>query len=310
MDQAAVLGRTWEITWKHKVLWIFGMLSAGLGSGFRSMSGRIRDIFQYQIQAEEIPQFERFLDSLSPEQAIGISSGIVVLIILLTIVFIILSILGLGGLIVGFDRADQDDRPGFGQLLKESSIHFWRLLGVSLMMLIVTFAASLLLFCGVLSIGFLTFGIGLLCLCPLICLLIPLGVLFGSYISLTQVAVVVDNLGVPDAFRKAWQTLQQNPGPVVAMSLILVVGGLIAGFFLATPMIAIAVPASTGALIEGGRAALSGQILSGLCLLLYLPVLVLANGLLQTFIVGAWTITYKQLSSAPSSQDSAIALTS
>lgn len=310
MDHTKVLSRTWEITWKHKVLWIFGMLSAGLGAGFRSVSGRVRNIFQYQFQAEDIPELERFLDSLSPDQAIGLSSGIVLLIILLTIVFAVISILGLGGLIVGFNRADQDESLNFIQLFKEGATHFWRLLGVSLMVLILTVAAVLLIFCGALSIGVMTLGIGLLCLFPLFCLLIPLGVLVGTYVALTQVALVVDKLGVLDAFRKAWQTLQQNPGPVIIMSIILVIGGMIAGFILAAPMIAIAVPSLSGVLIEGERTALTGQLLSGVCLLLYLPLLVLANGLLQTFVVGAWTVTYKQLSREAPSQDSEVALTS
>ena len=81
---------------------------------------------------------------------------------------------------------------------------------------------------------------------PLICLLVPLAFVLDAYVTLTMVAAVEDELGVFDAFGRAWQTVQENLGPVIIMALILILGGGIAGVVLMAPFFALGLPSLAG----------------------------------------------------------------
>lgn len=295
MDHVAILTRAWELTWKHKILWIFGIFSAGIGVGFRSFSGRFPEMFQYRFQTEDIPQLQDFVESLSPKQTLQFSLGFLIFLLLVGLLLYVISLISLGGLITGFDRAERNEPFQFMDLLRAGASHFWRLLGVSLTLLILVFAAMMIMFCGTITLGVATLGLGLLCLFPLLCLLIPISVLLGSYIALAQVAVVIDRMGVYEAFSKAWRLMYQNLGELAVMTLILVLGGIIVSFLLAAPMVAIALPAAIASMIKGEPTTGTGLLISGLCLVVYLPVLIFLNGLLQTYLTGAWTLTYHHL---------------
>jgi hypothetical protein len=43
----------------------------------------------------------------------------------------------------------------------------------------------------------------------------------------------------------------------------------------------------------------AGMLVSGLCFLGFLPILLLVNAVLQTFVAGAWTLTYRRLTGKP-----------
>lgn len=295
MDHAEILTRAWELTWKHKILWIFGIFSAGIGVGFRSFSGRFQNMFQYRIEADEIPELQGFIESLSPGQTFQLSFGFLFFLLLMALLLFLVSLISLGGLITGFEHADRDEPVQFNDILAKGLSHFWRLLGVSLTLFVLLFAAMFLFICATITLGVITLGLGLLCLLPLLCLLLPLGVLFGSYIALTQIAVVVDRYSVFEAFSKAWQLMRQNLAALAVMALILTLGGIIVSFLLAAPMLAIALPAATASLIGGESAAGSSLLITTLCLVAYLPILFFLNGLMQTYITGAWTLSYRRL---------------
>jgi hypothetical protein len=64
MDFGYVLKRAWEIIWKFKVLWIFGILaSCGQASG----SGGSNSGYRFSSQESNFsPQIERFFNQLNP----------------------------------------------------------------------------------------------------------------------------------------------------------------------------------------------------------------------------------------------------
>ncbi len=57
----------------------------------------------------------------------------------------------------------------------------------------------------------------------------------------------------------------------------------------------IAVPAVIGFTAADQDAARTALTSAALCLVLYLPVLIVVSGVLQTYITGAWTMTYRHL---------------
>jgi hypothetical protein len=129
-------------------------------------------------------------------------------------------------------------------------------------------------------------------------LLVPIFILVSSYIELTQVAAVVDHLSVLDAFGRAWKVVREQLGPVVIMTLILVFGGGVIAAILALPYILILGPAVAGAVIGGDQSLWAGIATSLICLVAALPFLLVLNGILQTYLNGAWTIAYRRLSAS------------
>lgn len=206
-----------------------------------------------------------------------------------------LAVIGQGGLIAGFRRADDGANVTFAEAFGEGMQNFWKLAGIRIVFFIAGFVIVIALILGTVLVGFATLGIGLLCLIPLLCLLVPLGLGVDSYIILTMVASVEEELGVFESFSRSWNTFRENLGPVVVMILILIVGGGILGFLIALPFIGIVVPAITGIIVGTELAVASGVAISLLCLMAAIPLLIVLYGLLTTYTTGAWTLTYRRL---------------
>jgi hypothetical protein len=97
MDFGEVLSKAWKIVWKHKVLWIFGIL-AGCGSGFSSNGS---NSFRNTYQGNDFPQVQRFIENIPVWVWILAAVAVVVLVI----AAIFLGTIGRIGLIKGAMQA-------------------------------------------------------------------------------------------------------------------------------------------------------------------------------------------------------------
>ena len=276
MDYGDVLRRTWQITWRYKGLWVLGLL-AGCGTG----GGGSNTGWQASGGGGQL------------EQAVMSIPGWIwvvfaILMLLLIVLVVVLGVIGTGGLIAGFRQADLGEDVSLGQAFRKGAKYFWRLLGfrVLLLLLGIVFAAVVV----VASIG----SLGL-CIIPLLCIGIPLAFLVSTYVSLAQVSLIDDDQRTLDAFRRGWELLRAHPGAILLMGLILVGGGLVIGLALATPILLIMLPFFAGLGSETQAGMTAGMLVSGLCFLGFLPILLLVNAVVQTFVTGAWTLTYRRL---------------
>jgi len=309
MDIGSVLTRAWNITWKYKVLWLLGILAgcsaSGRGSGGQFPSGFQGTDFgsgEFQPPGSQGPTpegMQQFIDRLSEGAWIPIVIGVILLLIFVSLVFLVLGVLGQGGLIAAFGRADDGHDISLGEAFRLGGEHFWRLFGIRVTVWVASLIIGLVAVIAIVLLTVGTLGIGLICLIPLICLLIPVGIAVDAYIVLTMVAAVEEKAGVFEAFGKAWVLIQKNLGSVLVMALILVVGGGIVSAILFLPFALIVVPAIVGAITGSDTALVSGLAISGLCLVLAIPVVVLLSGILTTYITGVWTLTYRRLSAKP-----------
>jgi hypothetical protein len=294
MDFGAILSRAWQIIKKHKALWIFGILagcsnastSGGSNSGYRFASVEMPGQFDLFMR-----QFERVPDWQIVTLIIVI--GIIVLAAVLLV--IILGTVGRIGLIRGTVLAEQgNERIPFGELFSSSMGYFWRVLAVNLVGWILLGIGFLIL---AIPLGILTCGIGLLCLVPLIW--------FAQLvIEQTNIAIVVENAGVGEGLRRGWEVVTKNLGPMIVMALILYLGvGLIAGAIIGLPIALVVGPAVAGIVIGATQEIpkiIGGSVLyAALCLVAYLPVLILLSGILRGYISSAWTLTYMKLTNPP-----------
>jgi hypothetical protein len=297
MDYGWVLKRAWEITWKFKGLWVLGILascSAGGGGGGRGggSSGT-----GYQFSGESDPrllQFQHWIGSIPEETwiAIAIVAGIAVLV--LGLAALVLGVLGQAGLIAGFNQVETNGTVTLGEAFRIGKANFWRLLGMRIVFWLAGILLGIVIAAVVVLTAIGTFGVGLLCLLPVLCLLIPAGALVGVYVMLTQVALVTEGLSVKDSFRRSWEVLKANLGPVILIGLIVLFGSMVIGLVLALPLIAAVLPAAAGLAFGTDQSTTTGLVMAGLCLVIYLPLVIVANGVLQAYVTGVWALSFRQ----------------
>jgi hypothetical protein len=302
MDFGYVLKRAWEIIWKFKVLWIFGILaSCGQASGSSGGNSGYRFSSQNGNVTSPIEQFFARLDPTIIALLIAIA---IIVVLALIVIAILLGTVGRIGLIRGTMKAEQGaEHLTFGELWRDGLTYFWRVFGLNLLIGVIIFLAIVILtiFGVVLTIG--TLGIFALCLLPLICLIVP--VFWAVYVIVEQanIALVVENLGITKAIERGWQVVLDNIGSMIVMSLILILGvSLIGGAIIGLPLLAVAAPAIAGVAIGTSNAIWNGLIVSGIFFIVYLPFLLLLSGVLRAYTTSAWTLTYLRLTHKPTQQ--------
>jgi len=307
-----VLTRAWQIVWKHKVLWIFGVLaSCGQGSvNFNSGSGG-GDGGGFGAPPDLPPQALQWIQTIEENLTTFVAVGIAVL-CLIWIVTVFLGTIGRIGLIRGTAQADGGaETLIFGQLFSESMPYFWRMFGLSLIVavpILIVFAAlfaGLIVFAASASEGSDAFAIAFLGMAPLIigcfCLLIPVIFVVGMIFRQAERAIVLEEMGVLPALSHGWDVFRKNLGPVILMAIMLAIIGVVVGFVLAIPVFIVVFPAMI-AFMFGEAQNTTPLIIAGVCLCLYIPVSLLLNGIVLAYIESAWTLTYMRLTK---SQDNA-----
>lgn len=295
-----VLTRAGQIVWKFKVLWIFGILAScstgggngggggGSGSDFDFGNGNVPPQMREFVRA--IEQFGAWL-----ENNLWIIAVAVLLLCIIWIVIIFLSIIGQIGVIKGAQMADEGaETLGFGEVWRASLPYFWRVLGLSLAFGLVVFLLVLLIFLPFIALSIVTLGVGLLCLIPLLCVFIPLMWALGVIINQSTIAIVTEDRGILDAVQRSWSVVRSNVGQYLLMALVLFIGGAIVGLVIALPVILIVTPAIFSLVISQGQN-FTGLMIAGLCFVLYLPVAIVLQGVLTTYIFTAWTLTFRRL---------------
>jgi hypothetical protein len=314
MDFGEVLSKAWQITWKHKILWIFGIL-AGCGSQVGNNS------FNYSLNdggggpgpgPSDIPglppglrQFffsvDQWFNQLSPIEIALIIAGALIISLLMFAFFIVLGTIGRIGLVKGALEGDRGAISlSFGELFQQVQPFFWRVIGLGLLLGLVFLVVGGAIGTVVVLFTIFTLGFGLICLIPLLCLTVPLGWFVGIIVQQAYVALIVENLSITEALQRGWEVTQKNLGPVILMGLILNIGVIIiGGGLVALPFTAIALPALGGLAVGTDAAVQGGLLVAGLCFVLYLPVMIVLGGIIRAYYESAWTLTFLRLTAPP-----------
>ncbi|RME89369.1 MAG: hypothetical protein D6770_04735, partial [Anaerolineae bacterium] len=289
------------IIWKHKILWIFGIL-AGCGRGGGGGGGNVD--YSGGPDRGVPPRMMPFFRDLGQwlEHNTWIIAVIILVVIVLTLLAIFLRTIGQIGIIRGAHQADRDmEAPlSFGALFSGSMPYFWRVFGLTVL---VGLAFAVLVIPMVLF-GIFTAGVGFLCILPLLCLLIPLAIVVGVVLQQAIIAIVVEDLSLFDGLQRGWEVVKSNPGPIALMTIILFLIGAVGGFILAVPVLVIALPVALVFIAGEGHSLTPLWIGLGL-LCLYLPIALLLNGVLTSYLDSAWTLTYLRLTHPPEADEEA-----
>jgi hypothetical protein len=294
-DFGGNLRRAWQITWKHKILWLLGILSA-LGGSRASLNFR-GPSFPNNFNPNNpdfLPRVQRQFPNLDQTALIGIAVGILCVIVIIALVLYVLHVIGRGGLIGGVQLADTTGQVSFGQGWAIGLKHFWTVLLIGLIVAIVA---------GVIGVAS-VFAAATICLIPLACIGFLIVAALAVFTYLAQIAAVTGNLSFSDAIGRALAVVQANLGAVILLAIILVVIDGIASFLILLPLTLVIAPLiAAGVAFANGnqQAGTAALAISGLCVVAWIPVLIVLRGILETWIVSNWTLAYKQLSAQPGS---------
>jgi hypothetical protein len=285
-DFGEVISRSFQIAWKHKILWAFSALPMLLS--FLIFPVMFVPIFFMENRSFGDPSFVE-------------NPLIILAIVLFSIVISIISYALYGvassSVILGVVRADEGaERFTFNELLNDSRPYWWRVLGV---MLLIGLGISLVFFVifGCFSLlGAATMGIGFICLQPLILLMYPLMLILYGVIEESQVAVVVENLGVMDAIKRGWELVRANFWRIVLISLIVYFGlGIVSSIIMVpfmAPMFAFPFFMGNGQFEPTPR---TMALFMGGFGCIFFPIMAFVQSIVLTFMKSTYTITYLRL---------------
>jgi hypothetical protein len=307
MNYGKILEKAWKTIWKHKILWLFGVLAgcsatgsrgggggggAGGGSGANAtvQPGSLDFLSPPMLQA--LNNFGEFIASIPIWVWFLLVIGLVLVGLVLSILFLLVGTLGETGVISGTglaDEADLDAPPlSFGTIFNNLKPHYWKVVLLRIGLHLIGFIVLLILLVPILLLISCTCCLGLL-------VLIPIGWLIDTLVNFTIIAMIEEELGIFPAISRAWQVITHNLGHVVVMFLILGVGGLIVGLIISLPLIFIPVPLVASLLISGGRMISVGLVLSILLSMAFIPLLIFLAGVLRAYILTSWTLTFRYL---------------
>lgn len=299
MDFGNILRRAWEIIWNNKILWLFGILAAcgsggggGGGGGNFSANASSGDLRNFPPEMQRFfSNLERSFGRIDEGEIFGLFILLFAIICVISIVAFLVSTYGRVALIEGASQANAGRKLRLGQLIGDSNPHFGKALILNFLLGIAVFLFFIvgLILVGV--FGAATFGIGLLCLIPLVCLLLPLSFAYNVFTEFANNALVIEGRDVFEAMRRGWQVLRDNLGEIALMALIVLVVGFLLGIVVALPVISVIV-GGAGAMFFGGSGVFENLWLLGIGFCGALLVTMVLSGILRSYLSSVWTLAF------------------
>jgi hypothetical protein len=308
-----VLSRAWKITWKYKVLWIFGMLaSCGQGGNNSSNFRNSYDSGTSPMNSEMARQFTEAIESMTTwfSNNMWALYALGALFILMILAQIFLNTVGEIGLVRGAYHADGGaETLAFGTLFSESLRYFWRMIGLGLLIWLPFFILFFGAFFALLfsSLGsaygdnysefgsyFVLFIIGFCCC------LIPLLLLLGLCHQVASRALLVDDLGILASIQRGWRLFTGNLVTLFGIWFMLLIIGLVGGIVIALPYLIAILPLMFD-FMEGTIQSWQPFINAGIFMLCYFPIFWFLSGVLRTYTETVWTLTYLEIRPTPES---------
>lgn len=316
MDYGKVLEKAWHTIWKHKILWLFGILAGcgvgggggspgGSGSGYQfSGNHGSSNKFMFTPNLEEMLKNIRIFFENIPAwgwAVILVAIGLLIFtfILIASISALFIGPLGTSGVIKGTILADEMDDEGHPLSLqlvfKALKPYYWRILLLRLLVMTAGLVLSLILVAFIVGPIILTLGLAIPFMIPFFFLIIPISLFVNLLIINSDIAVIDEDQSVFGAVVRAWQVITGNLGPMIVMLLILTIGQFILALFIALPFIIILLPGALSLLSNQVAIINIGVAISGLLLVFMIVIAIILNGVIKAYVLSAYTLTYRQL---------------
>ncbi len=296
MDYTDILRRAWQITWKHKALWLFGFLLSLFGGGGGTGG------------SQGVQQTFGAGDRLAP-----LSILVIVLIALLFVAFfvvlgIVVRYLSLGALIGMVREAEQTGETSVGSGWRMAWSRFLPLFGIDLVMGIpaaivalvligIGLSPLLLLLAEQEAMTILAILLTVLLMLLVVGFLIVMGLVLSVLGELARRQCVLQRTGVFDSIRAGYRIGRANLRHVALIWVMLLGIGLVYGILTAAlAFVGFGVAAVPAATVYAVTETVGASLLVGL--LFAIPGIVamsLLGGVYETFRSAVWTLFYSEL---------------
>ncbi len=305
-----ILSRAWQITWRSKYLWFFGLFAALLGNGgeleviFRGFSG--------DMSQGLFPALRRFAETgIFSKQAIANIGQLVLedpislffvlavfLILVILICFLIwLVIVSQAALVNNSANIIAGKNHDFKQGIEAGMKKFWPVLGLNLLIKIIIYLVFVLLSLPVIfSIGQSSFIKANLLFVISFLIFIPVGIVLAFIIKYAIAYVVIKGSQFLEAIKLGCQLFVKNWLISLEMAFILFFINFLVGFCLLLLFLVLAVPFLFLALIFAQSALyFNFWVIIVLALILYLSIIILVGAGLAAFQISSWTGLFIEL---------------
>lgn len=283
-DFGEVLSRAWQITWKHKVLWLLNLLPMlvlflvfpilfifFLYAG--SNPGRIENSFENPLLVFLLITFYIFI----------------------FVVGYALNTIARSSTTLGVIRAEEGiGSTSFMDLLRDGLQYFWRMIGVLLLVSLTIGLVFFVFFACIMGFILVTIGMGAICAQPLMLLMMPFSLLVMAFMEQAEAAVIADNKTVLDATRLALDLIKTHIWKYVLITLIVYFGTTFVTYLVMFPlMIPFFGISFLGSLSK--ELLRSSMWVIGAFMLIFIPVMAFVQGITITFMKSTLTIMYLRL---------------
>ena len=309
MDLGYVFRRAWQITWRHRLLWLFGFL-VGLGTASVRLSVSVS---RWNQPARGLPPevqraIANFLDS---PYRIPVLAALVLLALAIGVGLALLNALGRAALVDQVRAAEDRGAVNLRDGWQAGRRHLWPVFLIRLLLglpaIVVALAGALptitsaLLIAGqerpeVVIPGILAAEFTLLaCLAPAICLAVLLSIPLGVLQRLAVRACVLEGLDVRGSITHAWAMLREHLGPLALVWVILLTIGICAAIVIGLPLVLAMIPLLATALLTAFISPLLFIALALSVELLAWLVGAASGGVVETFFSAVWTLAHRDL---------------
>lgn len=278
MDYGRLLSRSFQLAWRYKSLWIFGLF-AGYGSTF-NVSG---DFPGFKAETREFWDAFRW-DSLNAPFDTSIFVPIAIAAVVLLLVFLVAHLISVPALVDAVNKIARGGQYRFGSSFSRGVDMFWRFLGL-LVLEMVAFIASIIPFIIVIIV------------IPLLGILLTIPgalILFFVWQTIFELAkrvVVVRDCSIGDALSEAYVLIKRNLSKTIVIFLIMLFLGM--AFFVGTMIMWVVVGAPVGAIVWAITHSLAAGLV--LAILFGLPLTIVVGGYFGTFFTTLYTLFYFEL---------------
>lgn len=236
MDYGRLIRSAWEMTWRHRFLWILGLFApATLGSCGNNVSTPFGGQFPQvpassQLAGSDLGRFMAAANTWLVANAGLIVAGIALL-VLIGLIFLVISLIAEGGIASATIRLARGEATSLGPSWGEGRRFFWRFLGLGLIQLGIVIAVAILVgilaVFGAAAIAVAGNGARVAIIVILLLIGIPLGlalivaaIMFVIAIAYAQREIVANDLGPWTALTHGWGLTRSHLGSSLLVWLI------------------------------------------------------------------------------------------
>jgi hypothetical protein len=318
MDFGATVSRAFKLVRQNRVLWLLGFLTA-LGGAANAFGNGSRTI--WRMDARDFPTGMPGIPMQMPDWmmrpglfAAGIGT-LIVFVFVLGLAFYVIGLIARGGLIKGVQLIEAEGKTAFKPAWSAGIAKFWSLLGLTLLLFLPFIVIGVVALIVIATSGVAMFapmmggntmpqnsiiagGIVIVLLVLTIgCAAAVYGLIALGLQTLGERAIMLDNLPVMAALRKAWVLLKAQLGNIILLALIVFLIDLVVGVVTGLVVAALFIPTAVTMMGTTQTLQTTSLVLGVLGFIAAVLISAVIGSVFTAFNSAVWTLAYQQFTS-------------